>query len=138
MASQQSRRPRFVKLEIIIARLTIILGAVVATAVGFLYSWIWGAGILIGAVLSWVSFRWLKQGVEALALAATAQARQENVRVPVGTYFKAVFRYGLIALGIYVIFKCFNVPILSMIVGLFALGAAATLAGLYEILRPVD
>jgi small-conductance mechanosensitive channel len=76
--------------------------------------------------------------VEALGLAATAQATQQNVHVPVATYFKALFRYGLIVLSIYVIFKFLNVPILSMIAGLFALGAAATLASLYEILRPVD
>jgi small-conductance mechanosensitive channel len=138
MGSQATKRPRFLNLENVIARLTLILGAVVAMPVGFLYEWIWGAGIFIGAALSWLSFRWLRQGVEALGLAATAQARREHVRVPVGTYFKAMFRYALIALSIYVIFKCFNVPILSMIVGLFALGAAATLASLYEVLRPVD
>jgi len=32
-------------------------------------------------------------------------------------YFKALFRYGLIALAVYVIFKYLNVPILSMICG---------------------
>ncbi|HKI11393.1 MAG TPA: ATP synthase subunit I [Candidatus Acidoferrum sp.] len=138
MGSQQRKRPRFLKLENVIARLTLILGVLVAAPVGYLYGWSWAVGVFIGSVLAWVSFRWLKQGVEALALAATAQAKQQKVQVPVATYFKAVFRYGLIALSIYVTFKCFNVPILSMIVGLFALGAAATLASLYEILRPVD
>jgi small-conductance mechanosensitive channel len=138
MGSPPSKRPRFFHLESVIARLTLVLGALVAAAVGLLYNWIWAAGIFIGSLLAWTSFRWLKQGVEALATAATAQATRQHVRVPVAIYFKAMFRYGLIALSIYVIFKYLNVPILSMIAGLFALGAAAILASLYEILRPVD
>jgi small-conductance mechanosensitive channel len=138
MGTPPSRRPRFLHLESVIARLTLILGAIVALAVGFLYHWIWAAGVFIGSLLAWVSFRWLRQGVEALALAATAQATQQKVHVPVAAYFKALFRYGLMAVSIYVIFEYLNVPILSMIAGLFTLGAAATLASLYEILRPVD
>ena len=138
MGSPPSRRPRFLHLEGVIARLTLILGGVVALAVGFIYHWIWAAGVFIGSLLAWVSFRWLRQGVEALAVSATARATHQKVHVPAATYFKALFRYGLIAVSIYAIFKYLNVPILSMIAGLFALGAAATLASLYEILRPVD
>jgi hypothetical protein len=45
-------------------------------------------------------------------------------------------RYGLIAFAVYVIFEFLRIPILSMIVGLCALGAATMAASVYEILRP--
>jgi len=49
-----------------------------------------------------------------------------------------LFRYGLIAVTVYVIFGYLKVPLLSMVVGLFALVVAAIGASVYEILHPVD
>jgi hypothetical protein len=49
-----------------------------------------------------------------------------------------LFRYGLIALAVYVIFIYLRVPLVSMVVGLCALGAAAIAASVYEILHPAD
>jgi hypothetical protein len=121
-----------------IARLTLLLGGIAAIPVALFYSFPWGAGILIGAILAWFNFRWLKQGLDALTAASTAQAGQPNPQVPVATYFKALFRYGLIALAVYVIFNYLNVPILSMILGLCALGAATMAVSVYEILHPQE
>jgi small-conductance mechanosensitive channel len=121
-----------------IARLTLILGALAAIPVAWFYSPSWGAGIFVGSILAWFNFRWLRQGLDALTTAATAQANRRNPRVPIVTYFKALFRYGLIALAVYVIFKYLNVPILSMIFGLCALGAATMAVSVYEILHPQE
>jgi small-conductance mechanosensitive channel len=121
-----------------IARLTLLLGALAAIAVACFYGANWGGGILVGAILGWFNFRWLRQGLDVLTTAATAQANRRNPRVPIGTYFKALFRYGLIALAVYVIFKYLNVPILSMICGLCALGAATLAVSVYEILHPQE
>lgn len=121
-----------------ISHLTLILGAVAALPIAYFYGWHWGAGILIGAALAWLNFRWLKQALDALTAAATAQASDQDAKVPVTTYFKALFRYGLIALAVYVIFKCLNVPVLSMILGLCALGAATIVVSVHGILRPAD
>jgi ABC-type uncharacterized transport system permease subunit len=49
-----------------------------------------------------------------------------------------MFRYGLIALSVYVIFKYLNVPVLSMIFGLCALGAATVAVGVQEIMHSPD
>jgi small-conductance mechanosensitive channel len=138
MTSLAVHRPRFENLEQIIARMTLAIGIVAAIAIGFLHGWMWACGVAIGAVLSWLSFRWLKQGTDALRAVMTAREGEEKPRVPVSVYLKAVLRYGLMALIIYVIFEYLKVPVLSMITGLFALGAATFLASLYEILRPVD
>ena len=95
----------------------------------------WAGGLLIGAVLAWTNFRWLRRGLDALVAASTAQAGVEKPRVPLGTYFGAVFRYGLIALIVYVIFKFLQVPLASMVVGMCALAAAAMAASVYEVVR---
>ena len=121
-----------------IARLTLLLGALAAIPVAVFYGPLWGAGIFVGAILAWFNFRWLKQGLDALAAASTAQADHPKPEVPISTYFTAAFRYGLIALAVYVIFKYLNVPILSMIFGLCALGAATLAVSVYEILHPQE
>ena len=93
----------------------------------------WAGGLLIGAVLAWLSFRWLRRGLDALVSASAAQAGVEKPRVPLGAYFGAVFRYGLIGLSVYVIFKLLRVPLASMVVGMCALAAAAIAASVYEL-----
>jgi small-conductance mechanosensitive channel len=121
-----------------IARLTLILGGLAAVPVALFYGPLWGAGILVGTSLAWFNFRWLKQGLDALTVASTAQADQPKPQVPITTYFKALLRYGLMGIAVYVIFKYLNVPILSMIFGLCALGAATLAVSVYEILHPQE
>ena len=129
---------RYLETERWIAHLTLLVGVLAAAPVWWLQGPAWGAGIFVGSLLAWLNFRWLKQGLDALTAAATAQANQPRPRVPISTYFKAAFRYGLIALAVYVIFKYLNVPILSMIFGLCALGAATLAVSVYEILHPLE
>ena len=121
-----------------IARLTLLLGALAAISVACFYETNWGAGIFAGAILAWFNFRWLRQGADAITTTVTARAGQRDPRVPLAAYFKALFRYGLIALAVYVIFKYLDVPILSMILGLCALGAATLVVSVYEILHPQE
>jgi hypothetical protein len=121
-----------------ISLLTLALGALVAVPVAVFHGWPWGLGILIGAGLAWLNFRWLQQGLDALTTAATAESGNEKVHVPVAAYAKALLRYGLIALMVYVIFRYLHVPALSMICGLGALGAATVLVSVHSIVRSTD
>jgi hypothetical protein len=121
-----------------ISGLTLLIGFVAGLLVALLRDPLWGAGLAIGAALAWLNFRWLKQGLNSLVVFSTAQAGKEKPVVPIRSYFGMVFRYGLIALAVYVIFEFLKVPLLSMVVGLCALGAATITASVYEILRPVD
>jgi hypothetical protein len=121
-----------------IAWLTLVLGVTAALAAGILYRWSWAGGLMIGSVLAWLNFRWLARGLDALAAAPTAQSGAPKPQVPVTTYFFAFFRYALIALIVYVNFKVLNVPLVSMVLGLCALGAAAIAASVYEVVRPAD
>jgi len=119
-----------------IAWLTLFFGALTGVVVALLRQPLWAGGLLVGAVLGWFNFRWLRQGMDALAAASQAQAGLPRARVPIGAYFRALFRYALIAVTVYVIFKLLKFPLASMVVGLCALGPAAIVASVYEIARP--
>lgn len=65
-----------------ISWVTLLLGALAAVPVAYFNGWRWGIGIFIGSVLAWFNFRWLKQGVDALAEASTVQANQKKPLFP--------------------------------------------------------
>jgi small-conductance mechanosensitive channel len=116
-----------------IAWLTLVFGSAASAGAAFAGGRLWAAGLLIGAVLAWLNFRWLRRGLDVLVAASAAQAGAEKPRVPLGAYLGALFRYGLIALSVYAIFKILKVPLASMVVGMCALAAAAIAASVYEL-----
>jgi hypothetical protein len=138
MASSVIESPSGAVTERRISWLTLLIGLVAAVLVSLFRDRLWGAGLGIGAALAWLNFRWLRRGLDALVIASTVQAGKEKPAVPLLSYFGVLFRYGLIALAVYVIFEYLSVPLVSMVVGLCALGAATVVASVYEILRPVD
>ncbi len=138
MAPKETDSSRGAVTERRIAWLTLVLGFTAGVAAGILRNAPWAAGLAIGAGLAWLNFRWLRRGLDALVMASKAQEGREKPRVPLVTYFTAIFRYGLIALAVYVSFRYLKVPLLSMVLGLCALGAAAIAASVYEILCSVD
>ncbi|HXJ04662.1 MAG TPA: ATP synthase subunit I [Candidatus Acidoferrum sp.] len=137
-ASSAAQLAAYARAERRIAWLTLILGGTAAIVVAFLGHRPWAEGLAIGTALAWLNFRWLKRGLDALVVAATAQEGVPKPRIPVGTWFRLTFRYGLIAFCVYVIFEYLKVPLASMVVGLCALGAATIVTSVYEILRPVE
>jgi len=138
MATPAAAAAGYRRAEFWIAHLTLAWGVLAGVLTAFLYRPRWGVGILIGAILAWLNFRWLRQGLDALTQAMAAQGSESGGRVPLATYFKAVFRYALIGLIVYVIFKYLNVPVLSMVLGLLALGAATITVSVHEIFRPQE
>ena len=121
-----------------IAWLTLALGFSAGAIVVLIGHARWGAGLVIGTALAWLNYRWLRRGVNTFVFASKVQSGSEKPQVPIGTYFLMLFRYGLIAFAVYVIFAYLKVPLLSMVLGLCALAVAAIVASVYEILRPVD
>jgi hypothetical protein len=120
-----------------IAWLTLVFGALAAVIAAVVHRPLWAGGLMVGAVLGWFNFRWLRQGMNGLVMASQAQAGVSRPRVPIGAYFRVLFRYALIALTVYVIFEVLKFPLASMVVGLCALGPAAIVASVYEVARPV-
>ena len=121
-----------------IAWLTLVFGALAAVIAEVVHRPLWAGGLMVGAALGWFNFRWLRQGMDALVMASQAQTGLSRPRVPIGAYFRVLFRYALIALTVYVIFELLKFPLASMVVGLCALGPAAMVAGVYEVARPVN
>jgi small-conductance mechanosensitive channel len=121
-----------------ISWLTLVFGLAASATFLLLRRMDWVEGLLFGAGLAWLNFRWLRRGLDALVAGSSAQEGRPKPRVPLITYFTAAFRYVLLALALYAIFTYLHVPLLSLIVGLCALGAAAIVASVWEILHPVD
>jgi small-conductance mechanosensitive channel len=121
-----------------ISWLTLALGLAAAAVVAIFRKYLWAFGLAIGTGLAWLNFRLLRRGLDALLVASTAQSDTQKPQVPLASYAAAALRYGLIAGLVYAIFVLLKVPLLSMIVGLCALGAAAIAASVYEISRPAD
>jgi hypothetical protein len=119
-----------------IAWLTPLLGLAAAAIVLAIGNRDWAEGLLIGTALAWLNFRWLRRGLDVLVAASAAQHGREKPRVPLLTYFTAIFRYGLLAFAVYVIFIYLHLPLASMVVGLCALGTATIAASVWEILVP--
>jgi hypothetical protein len=103
-----------------------------------LHRWDWAAGIALGAGLAWLNFRWLKRGLDAFTTAAASQASAGETRQPVATYLAAAFRYVLIGVSVYVIFKYLQVPLVSIFLGLCAFAAATIVASVWEILQLIE
>jgi drug/metabolite transporter (DMT)-like permease len=114
--------------------LTIVLGSAGAVAAGLLKSRHAGYGVAIGAVLAWVNYRWLDQGLSAFVRGSAAQEGLPKPQVPLSTYAKFGGRYALIGIALYVIVTFLAIPPLWLIVGLLALGLAVTVEGLYEVI----
>jgi hypothetical protein len=118
-----------------IALLTLVIGAVASVGATYFSSIRAGAGILVGAVLAWISFRWLEAALDALVQVSTANSASGRARVPFGSVLKFVGRYALIGAVVCVTFFILDIPVVSILLGLCALGAATILATLYEILH---
>lgn len=129
---------RYERTEQRIARLTLLIGGVAGGLAAILDAWRWGAGLVIGASLAWLNFRWLQEALDALKRVSITQAEAALPRVPVWTWIRFAGRYALIGVAVYVTFVSLKVPILSMLAGLCALGAATLAASVYEILRPAE
>lgn len=114
--------------------LTAVLGVVGAAFAFVRWGWAWGAGVALGAAITWVNFRWLKLGVGALVNASVAQAADaEHFRIPQGVYVKFFGRYALLLVVVYVILSRSLLPVAALIGGLFAAVAAVLVELLWQL-----
>jgi len=115
--------------------LTLALGIGGAAFAALHWEWHAGAGVALGALLMWLNFRWLKQGVGALVALSTAQAGSEHARVPTMVYVKFFGRFALLLLVVYGILSRSILPLAPVLIGLFALVAAVMIEVLFELVR---
>jgi len=100
---------------------------------------IWGsraaAGLAAGAILSWVNYRWMKQGVDTLARLSTAQAGTQRAQVPASVYLKFLGRYALLIVAAYAILRAFRPPVASLLAGFFSVVAAVLVEMVGQLFR---
>jgi ATP synthase I chain len=89
---------------------------------------VWGAragiGVAAGAALSWMNYRWVRQGVNAVARLSRAQQDAAKVRLPKSIMFKFLGRYALLLSAAYVILTQLRLPVASVLAGFSAVVAA--------------
>ena len=133
--SQSSNR--FHRVQQRIAALTLAIGALAAVIVAVIGFWRWGIGILLGAALACINFLWLEQGLGAISKLAQAQHGAPKPRISLWVWIKVFSRYGLIGILLYTAWVLVHIPVVSMLAGLCALGAAVMAEGIYEVIgRP--
>jgi ATP synthase I chain len=107
-----------------IAKVTLALAAGGLIAAAGWGGWSWAAGFALGAAVSWLNFRWLKQVVDALG-----QSRPTRKRVAI----LAGLRYALLGGGAYVILRFSSVSMTAALVGLFVSVAAVVIEICFEL-----
>src|ERR1700737_4862479 len=115
--------------------LTTGVGAAATLAAAWGWGWRAATGIAVVCALSWLNYRWLKQGVSTLVTLSTAQAGATKPRIPKRVYAKFLGRYLLLITVAYVILSRFSLPAMALLGGLFAVVAAVLLELIYELVR---
>lgn len=115
--------------------LTLILGSAAAVVGAVRWGWRYSAGLALGAALAWVNFRWLKQGIDAMAMLSSAQGATETPRVPTSVYVKFLGRFALLIGVVYVILSRSLLPAAAVLAGFFALVAAVLIELVYQLFR---
>ena len=101
--------------------------ATVAALVGF--GWKAAAGVLLGCVVAWLNFVWLKQAIGALADKVTQSGRPRSSG---STVAKFLLRYALVGIGAYGIFLSSRESLYGFLGGLFLAVAAILCEAVYE------
>ena len=111
-----------------ISRLTLALTGSGAAIYFAMAGWRGGCGFLLGAIVSYLNFRWLKRTVNALGETIGGKPPRAWVAVVLG------LRYVLLGLGAYAILRFSEISLTAALVGLFVSTAAVILEILIELI----
>jgi hypothetical protein len=109
---------------------SLTLALIVLGAAGYfiIRGWRAGCGFLLGGLISYLNFQWIKRTVYALGETVGRKPPRKRVAVFLG------LRYLLLGLGAYVILKFSEISLSAALVGLFAPAAAVILEILIELI----
>ncbi len=101
------------------------LVAVVASLAGFIYvSWQFGSGVVLGGVLSFINYYWLKVSLKRLF--DNAVAHGEKPRFLAVRYFARYLTLGAI---LTIVFLTHTIPVVAVILGLSSFALAIMIEG---------
>ncbi len=101
------------------------LVAVVASLAGFIYvSWQFGSGVVLGGILSFINYYWLKVSLKRLF--DNAVAHGEKPRFLAVRYFARYLTLGAI---LTIVFLTHTIPVVAVILGLSSFALAIVIEG---------
>lgn len=121
-------------LELRLWRISLGLGVPACLAALILGGLDSGLGFLAGAALSWINFRWLKQGVDHLlqSVRAAQPPPKKAVRAAIFKYF---LRYVLIGLLLYATFRFDILEVFGFFTGLLLVVSAVLVECVLQVIR---
>jgi dipeptide/tripeptide permease len=99
-----------------IVRFMIVLAVLLTAVLTVIFGRVVGFGFAVGSAIALVNFYWLKRVVSALADRATRTGQRQSSS---GMVLRFLLRYGMIAAGVYVIFRVSSVSGYGLLAGLF-------------------
>ncbi len=112
-----------------IRRIMLVLGPAAFVAVWASIGWRFALGFLIGCIIAYINFYWLKKAVIGLADRVTRAGRPSS---STGIVARFLLRYFLIALGAYAILRVSAASLYGLLAGLFLPVAAIFCEAIYE------
>jgi len=104
-------------------RIMMVIGSLGALVALVARGWQWGAGFLLGAVISGLNFHWLYKLVGGLGKGEAPRHRS----LVLG------FRYLILGIGAYVILRLSRISLMAVLAGVFVLTAALFVEVVFEI-----
>jgi len=110
--------------------LMIVLGGALSLAAWLIFGMRPALGFLLGCVIAYLNFQWLKSGVSGLADRATNSGKAQSGK---GIIARFLLRYVLLGVAAYVILTSFPASLRGLFVGLFLPVGAIACEAVYEV-----
>jgi hypothetical protein len=110
------------------------LGVILTAVAGWRFGRSSALGFLLGSIISFLNFHWLKNGVTGLADRVTNTGKPQSGK---GIVVRFLLRYVLLGIGAYGILTSFPASLRSLFAGLFLPVGAIVCEAVYETCRVV-
>ena len=110
--------------------LMIVLGGALSLAAWVIFGMRPALGFLLGCVIAYLNFQWLKSGVSGLADRATNSGKAQSGK---GIIARFLLRYVLLGVAAYVILTSFPASLRGLFAGLFLPVGAIACEAVYEV-----
>ena len=112
----------------------LVLAPLFCAAAGLKFGWHAAAGFLLGSIIAYLNFQWLKSGVSVLADKVTNTGRRQSGKAIVARF---LLRYALLGLAAYAILTSFPASLSGLFAGLFLPVGAIVCEAVYEVYNAV-
>ena len=127
--------PYYATVETRLTRIGAVLGGLTLVVGALFVSWKFVVSFLVGAVISYLNFCWMKQGVDRLIASFGSEAGSARQPSGKGVIFKYFLRYALIGGTLYAIFRFQFFEARGAILGLLLFVAAVLFECLHLVIK---